>query len=215
MMCLFCKLRPSSHSEDYTFLATIKNVVATKHAKRGAVKMIRHEMRKKYCDWDLMHAESRNNKLVVAIYANEFPQAFVEYLKKLKSVRKIYDCKSNYLRATLSLPRGINIATVPLVLPSEQTAAFSHLFQNSRVTMIKTRKQQKIVLIYTKYAYHNRKKRLILLLGSQGAAVGLSLKWKNWHVSRVPDNIREIRTKLMFRRNNTGNGGKVHGRNSR
>jgi len=215
MACFFCNFRPSSHSDSYTVLATIKNSAASKRAKQEAVKMIRHEMGKGYCDWDLMHAESRNDKLMVTIYANEFPQAFVEYLKKLKNVRKIYTCESDYLRVTLSLPRGTSIATAPLVLPSEQTAVLSYLLQNSHVTMIQTRKQQKIRLIYTKYAYHNRKKHLIMLLGPLGVVVGLSLKWRNWHVSRVPDNIREIRTKLMFKRNNTSNGGKVHGKNSR
>ena len=206
------KLRPSSHSDNYTVLATIKNSVAAKRAKCGAVKMIRHEMGKGYCDWDLTHAEKRNDKLVITIYANGFPQAFVKYLKKLKNVRKIYECKSDYLRVTLSLPRGTSIATVPLVLPPEQTVAFSYLFQNSRVAMIQTRKQQKIMLIYTKHSYHYRKERLIRV-GPRGA-VNLSLKWRNWHFSRVPDNIREIHTKMLFRRNNTGNGGKIHGKNA-
>jgi len=190
------KLHTSSHSDDYTILATVKNSAAAKRARRGAVKMIRRKMGKGYCDWILSHAESRRDKMLITIHSNEFPHAFVKYLQKLKSIKQAYWCKSEYLRATLSLPHGTSIAAAPMVLSPEQTLVFAYLFKNGRATMRQTPKRQKVMFTYTEHSYHARRKHVIMLGPLDG--INLSLKWKDWHVSRVPDRIREVHEKTRL-----------------
>lgn len=131
------KFRPSSHSEDYTIIATYKNEKAARKVKAALFKML-EDMKKNSneydVDWDPEDASvsSAGEKVFFEVYTAGYLDCVEALLEKVAKPVESIECYQNYqeLEIWVKVPKGLTPEAAMLVLSKEEGEAVRWLISN-------------------------------------------------------------------------------------
>lgn len=133
MTLVMFKFRPSSHSEDYTLIATYPNAEDAGKAQAALDKLLKdmEEHPETYeTDWspDEAQVSTAGNQVTLAVYSAGYVDDVESVLSKAVAAEKV-ECYTNYqeLTITVKLPRGLKPETAMLVLEKEESEAIKWL----------------------------------------------------------------------------------------
>jgi len=188
------RLRPSSHSTDYTVVATLSSTSAAERIK----KKLRRLLAKKSfdLDWSYIFFEQKENKVLLNVYTNHrAPKEFINLLLKEKSVEEaIMYLDKYYVTVTVDVPEGVSLETAVLLFPKEQAEALRQLAKVCQVQVQDTPPQ----LVFT-YVGED------VFRSFDGSSIEIGdakilRKWKHWHISMIPKgDLRKIKAKAIIK----------------
>ena len=127
------RFRPSSHSEDYTIIATYQNTQDANKAQTALDKLLKDmEEHPDTYDTDWSPEEAQNstagNQVTFTVYSAGYVDDVESVLSKAAAAEKV-DCFTNYqeLTITAKVPKGLTPETAMLVLDKEEAEAIKWL----------------------------------------------------------------------------------------
>ena len=127
-VCIF-KFRPSSHSEDYTLIATYQAAEEAGKAKAALDKLLQdmEEHPESYdTDWSPEEAQvsTAGNQVTFVVYSAGYLDDVESVVNKAANPEKV-ECYTNYqeLTVTVKVPKGLTPETAMLVLDKEEAEA--------------------------------------------------------------------------------------------
>lgn len=123
------KFRPSSHSEDYTIIATYKTAEDAGKAQAALDKLFKdmEEHAENYdTDWSPEEAQfsTAGNQVTFEVYSAGSVEDVESTLNEAANVEKV-ECYTNYqeITVTVKVPKGLTPQTAMLVLDKEESEA--------------------------------------------------------------------------------------------
>lgn len=133
MTFVIFKFRPSSHSEDYTLIATYPAVEDAGKAQAALDRLLKdmEEHPDTYdTDWSPEEAQisTAGNQVTFAVYSAGYVDDVESVLNKAANPEKV-ECYTNYqeLTITVKVPKGLTPETAMLVLEKEEAEAIKWL----------------------------------------------------------------------------------------
>ena len=137
------KFRPSSHSEDYTIMATYKTAEDAGRAQVALDKLLKdmEEHAEDYdTDWSPEEAQfsTAGNQLSFEVYSAGSVDDVESVLEEAPNVEKV-ECYTNYqeITVTVKVPKGLTLQTAMLVLDKEESEAikwFTRVVGSPKIT---------------------------------------------------------------------------------
>jgi len=127
------KFRPSSHSEDFTLIATYKDEETAKKVKDALFKML-EDMKKNPegydTDWDPDEAgvSHYENQVTFEVYTGGYLDDVEALLEKVAKPQSV-ECYQNYQEVTIyvEVPKGLSLDAATLVLDRDEAEAIKWL----------------------------------------------------------------------------------------
>lgn len=129
------KFRPSSHSEDYTIIATYENKSDAENVEEALLKML-GDMKKNMdgydTDWspDEAYVSSDGERVIFEVYSAGYLEDVESVLRKVAKPVEL-DCYTNYqrLEISVSVPSGVTPESALLILGKKEAEALRWLLK--------------------------------------------------------------------------------------